>query len=237
MSEPDNNAHAMSGQYGKRDASQDRARYSLFNPVALQEHQARLRAMLTLWREHGWTSLADKRIVEVGCGAGGNLLELLRLGAQAPHLAGWELLPERVQAARACLPSAVAVHEGDATTAPVAPASVDAVLAFTVFSSILDDATQQQLARAMWSWVKPGGGVLWYDFAFNNPRNADVRGMPVARVRELFPQGHCTVRWLTLAPPLARAVAAIHPRLLAVANSVLYPARTHRLIWIAKTAA
>jgi SAM-dependent methyltransferase len=237
MSTPDDNASAMSAQYGKRDASQDSSRYSLFNPVALQEHQARLSAMLALWREHGWTSLADKRIVEVGCGGGGNLLELLRLGAQAPNLAGWELLAERVQAARACLPSAVTVHEGDASAAPLAGASVDMVLAFTVFSSILDNATQTRLAQAMWSWLKPGGGVLWYDFAFNNPRNADVRGMPVARVRELFPQGRFSVRRLTLAPPLARAVAAVHPRLLPVASSVLYPARTHRLIWIAKTAA
>ncbi len=241
MNAPEDNARdtaqAMSAQYGKRDASQDRSRYSLFNPVALHEHQGRLRAMLTLWREHGWTSLADKRIVEVGCGAGGNLLELLRLGAKAQNLAGWELLAERVQAARACLPSAVAVHEGDAAAAPVAPGSIDAALAFTVFSSILDDATQERLAKVMWSWLQPGGGVLWYDFAFSNPRNADVRGVPVARVRELFPQGHCAVRRLTLAPPLARAVAAIHPRLLPVASSVLYPARTHRLIWIAKAAA
>jgi SAM-dependent methyltransferase len=237
MSTPDDNAHAMSTQYGKRDALQDRGRYSLFNSVALHEQQARLRTMLALWREHGWTSLADKHIIEVGCGAGGNLLELLRLGAQAQNLAGWELLAERVHAAHACLPSAVAVHEGDAAAAPVAPGSVDAVLALTVFSSILDDATQQRLANAMWSWLKPGGGVLWYDFAFNNPRNADVRGVSVARVRELFGQGRCTVRRLTLAPPLARAVAAVHPRLLPAANFVLYPARTHRLIWIAKTAA
>lgn len=233
----DRSAENMSAQYGKRNVERDRGRYSLFNPVALYEHQTRQRAMLALWRAHGWTSLADKRIVEVGCGAGGNLLELLRLGAQAPNLAGWELLAERVQAARACLHNAVAVHEGDAAAAPLAPGSMDAALAFTVFSSILDDVTQARLAQAMWSWLKPGGGVLWYDFAFNNPRNADVRGVPVARVHELFPQGHFAVRRLTLAPPIARALAAVHPALLAPAAVVLYPARTHRLIWITKASA
>ena len=30
----------------------------------------------------------------------------------------------------------------------------------------------------MWAAVKPGGGVLWYDFTVDNPRNADVRGVP-----------------------------------------------------------
>lgn len=237
MSADDRKAPDMGAQYAKRNAARDRERYSLFNPVALHEHQARLRAMVALWRHHGWTSLADKRMVEVGCGAGGNLLELLRLGAVPAHLAGWELLPERVAAARAVLPAAVAVHEGDASAATITPNSVDAVLAFTVFSSILDDATQQRLAQAMWSCLRPGGGVLWYDFAFDNPRNADVRGMPVARVRGLFAQGQCHIKHLTLAPPLARAVATVLPAALPLASALLYPARTHRLMWIVKTGA
>ena len=72
---------------------------------------------------------------------------------------------------------------GDATQAPVAPGSQDIVLQSTVFSSLLDDAFQQRLADTMWRWLKPGGAVLWYDFTVNNPRNPDVRGVPLARVR------------------------------------------------------
>ena len=30
--------------------------------------------------------------------------------------------------------------------------------------------------------LAPGGGVLWYDFTVNNPRNPDVRGVPMKRV-------------------------------------------------------
>ena len=88
------------------------------------------------------------------------------------------------------LPAATALWLGDATAAPTsAPAASDLVLQSTVFSSLLDDAFQQRLADAMWRWLKPGGAVLWYDFTVDNPRNPDVRGVPLARVRQLFPQG------------------------------------------------
>jgi hypothetical protein len=115
----------------------------------------------------------------------------------------------------------------------VAPASQDLVLQSTVFSSLLDDAFQQRLAHTMWQWLKPGGAVLWYDFTVNNPRNPDVRGVPLRRVQALFPQGRITHRRVTLAPPLARAVCALHPALYGVFN-VLPLLRTHVLAWVHK---
>lgn len=226
---------AIAEQYARRDAAADAQRYSLFDAAALQAQQERLRDMLSLWRRHGWQGLAGRSIVEIGCGSGGNLLDLLRLGADADRLAGIDLLPERVAAARACLPAAVRVEAGDAAQAAIEPASLDAVLAFTVFSSVLDDAQQQRLAAAMWSWVRPGGGVLCYDFAVDNPRNPDVRGVTVARVRELFAQARLDIRRVTLAPPLARALAALHPATVAPANALLPFLRTHRLVWATKS--
>jgi len=102
-----------------------------------------------------------------------------------------------------------------------------------VFSSLLDNAFQQCLAAAMWAAVKPGGGVLWYDFTVNNPRNPDVRGVPLARVRALFPQGHVQSQRVTLAPPIARAVTRVHPSLYPVLNA-LPLLRTHVLAWVGK---
>jgi hypothetical protein len=131
------------------------------------------------------------------------------------------------------LPEALALQGGDALDAAVAAQSQDIVFVSTVFSSLLDDAYQQRLAETMWAWLKPGGAVLWYDFTVDNPRNPDVRGVPLARLHALFPQGQLRHRRVTLAPPLARAVTRIHPGLYRWFNA-LPLLRTHVLVWIDK---
>ena len=215
----------IAARYARRDHGD---RYSLLRPEVWQMWQERQRALLRLLARRPGVP-ADWRATEVGCGAGGNLLDLLRLGLRPAHLTGIELLPERLTAARAALPEGVRLLAGDASSADVPPASQDLVLQSTVFSSILDDALQQRVADAMWAWLKPGGAVLWYDFTVNNPRNPDVRGVPLDRVRQLFPHGRFTARRVTLAPPLARAWPAAYP----VFNLVPW-LRTHRLVLIDK---
>jgi len=214
---------AIAERYARRGAGD---RYSLLRPEVWQMWQERQRELLKLLAKRPGVP-SEWRATEVGCGAGGNLLDLLRLGLQPVHLTGIELLPERLTAARATLPEGVRLLAGDASTADVAPASQDLVLQSTVFSSILDDQLQQRMADAMWRWLRPGGAVVWYDFSVNNPRNPDVRGVPLKRVRQLFPQGRFTVRRVTLAPPLARAFPLAYPFF----NLVPW-LRTHRLILI-----
>jgi SAM-dependent methyltransferase len=227
---PLNEPQAVIERYARRAPGD---RYSLLKPDVWQTVQERQRALLRLFVRLGWNDLATRRLTEVGCGSGGNLLEMLRIGFQPEHLTGIELLPERYAQARRVLPAATMLHAGDAAQAPMDAASQDVVLQSTVFSSLLDDAFQRQLAAAMWRWVKPGGGVLWYDFTVDNPRNPDVRGVPLKRVRELFPHGAITTQRVTLAPPIARRVSRWHPSLYTVFN--LLPAlRTHLLCWIEK---
>lgn len=227
MNEPD----AVAARYARRAPADDR--YSPLKPDVWQTLHERQRALLRLWARAGVGDLADKCLVEVGCGGGGNLLELLRLGFEPQHLMGLELLPERHARARQVLPAATPVWLGDASQAPVEPASQDFVLQSTVFSSLLDDRFQHHLAAAMWSWLKPGGAVIWYDFTVDNPRNADVRGVPLARLRQLFPHARLAVERVTLAPPLARAVCRVHPRLYGVFNALPW-LRTHVLVLLNK---
>lgn len=208
-------------------------RYSLLQPDVWQLVQERQREILKGLVLRGWQETSALKLAEVGCGAGGNLLEFLRAGFAARHLSGCEIQPDRLAMARACLPEAVALWPGDACEAPIAPASQDIVLQSTVFSSLLDDMAQQRLAATMWRWVRPGGAVLWYDFTVDNPRNRAVRGVPLARLRQLFPAGRLQHRRITLAPPLARRVARWHPALYTAFNS-LPLLRTHLLAWIDK---
>ncbi|MDN3545739.1 class I SAM-dependent methyltransferase [Kinneretia asaccharophila] len=223
---------AIAQRYARRAETVAHDRYSLLRPEVWQMLQERQRALLReLARRPGRPE--QWRLTEVGCGAGGNLLEMLRLGLAPEHLTGIELLPERHALARAVLPAPVQLSLGDASQAGVGEASQDLVLQSTVFSSILDDGVQQALAQAMWRWLRPGGAVLWYDFIVDNPRNRDVRGVPLARVRALFPEGRLRWQRLTLAPPLARLVCRAHPAAYTVFNSIPW-LRTHVLAVIEK---
>lgn len=225
-----NEPQAVAERYARRAADD---RYSLLRPDVWHTVQERQRVMLRLFARQGLSDLSTVRVMEVGCGAGGNLLELLRAGVRPEHLGGVELLPERYEAARAVLPAAVALHSGDALALDVPPASLDIVFVSTVFSSLLDDTFQQRLADTMWRWVRPGGAVLWYDFVVDNPRNRDVRGVPLRQVRALFPQGRVSASRVTLAPPIARAVTRWHPAFYTLFNTLPF-LRTHVLCWIAK---
>ncbi|MEQ1805206.1 MAG: class I SAM-dependent methyltransferase [Burkholderiaceae bacterium] len=230
MNEP-TETDAVKQRYARRPATDPR--YSLLRPEVWHMVQERQREMLKLFVRAGHTDLAALRVLEVGCGSGGNLLELLRMGFLPEHLTGVELLPERATVARHALPAATVVHAGDALALDLPPASQDIVYVSTVFSSLLDPAFQQRLATCMWRWLRSGGAVLWYDFTYDNPRNPDVHGVPLARIRELFPQGAIDAHRVTLAPPIARSVAALHPALCTIFN--LLPAlRTHLLCWIRK---
>ncbi|WP_370679870.1 class I SAM-dependent methyltransferase [Comamonas sp. GB3 AK4-5] len=208
-------------------------RYARLNPAVNAVVQERQTALIKLFAQQGIRDLSAHKVLEVGCGSGANLLELVQLGATPANLVGNELLPGRLDAARARLPQDVALYAGDASKLPLPDASFDMVYQSTVFSSILDDDLQQALAQKMWSLVRPGGGVLWYDFTFNNPRNPDVRGVTVSRIRELFPQGVMSTRRVTLAPPITRGVVKVRPTLYGVFNALPF-LRTHVLCWIQK---
>ena len=217
-------------RYARRQVSD---LYDPLRPEVWQSAQERQRALIDLLKHHAPTRVSELRVLEVGCGGGDNLLELIRLGFDPACLMGNELLPERAAQARRRLPAAVDFREGDATALDLPPASMDIVLQSTVFSSLLDDAFQRRLADAMWRWVRPGGAVLWHDFTVNNPRNRDVRGVPLARLQALFPAAELDVRRITLAPPLARRVCAVHPAVYRVLNAVPL-LRTHVLVWVGK---
>jgi SAM-dependent methyltransferase len=207
--------------------------YDPITAAVYMAHQERQRAFLRWIRVCGIAPVKSKRVLEIGCGGGGNLLELLYFGFLPDNLCGNELLPERVQRARALLPIGVRILPGDARHIEIPNGSVDIVLQSTVFTSILDPEFQYDLAQRMWTWVIPGGGVLWYDFIFDNPRNPDVKGIPLRRVRELFPGGRVRSWRVTLAPPINRLVTRVHPCLYTIFNAI--PAlRTHVLCWIEK---
>jgi SAM-dependent methyltransferase len=208
-------------------------RYSFLRPDVLYLFQEKQRALVRLLATHARSPLDSLRVLEVGCGAGGNLSELIWLGFNPVNLTGNELLPERAALARRNLPSACRVLEGDATGLDLPDSSFDIVYQSVVFTSVLEPDVQDRLAACMWRWVRPGGGVLWYDFLFDNPWNSDVRGVPLSRIRALFPRGNIDVKRVTLAPPIGRFASKLNTFAYRLMNALPW-LRTHVFCWIGK---
>lgn len=181
--------------------------YSFGNESYLFTIQQRQRAIVALLKRHGMWPLAGKRVLEVGCGTGGVLLELLTYGADPALLHGTDILAERVAGAHQRMPN-VPVNCADGRHLPYADHSFDVVASFTVFSSILDQAIVYTVAQEMVRVVKPNGLILWYDF-WINPVNKQTKGMRPKQIRDLFPNCACDFNRITLAPPLARRTVPI----------------------------
>ena len=180
----------------------------------------------------GLRPFAGRRVLDVGCGGGELLRRLLDLGFSASNLFGADLSPGRIEAARAALPRLITVFEGDASRLDVPDASFDAILAVTVFSSILDDRLATELAANMWRMTRPGGGILLIDITIGSPHNALVRAVRASDLDRLFPAGTRRTRRAVLAPPLARRTAAV-PVLYELLRSVPW-LRSHAISWVAK---
>ena len=187
-------------------------RYSLFNEAALLQTHGFERCLLSLLKELHFTQLVEKRILDIGCGNGMQLQRFLAYGAQPSHLSGIDLLPERIEQVQQRY-AGINWQAGSAHELPYPDKSFDLVMLSVVFSSILDRTLRKRIADEIWRVRKPGGLILCYDFAYSNPRNAAVEGIPRQEVRRLFgrPGAKFSFRRVTLAPPLSRRIAPHAP--------------------------
>lgn len=203
MPHPANDLDRLRQEYAERQQRfQASDRYSFFNPAYQYTIQQRQRDVLALLRRADVTSFAGQRILEVGCGQGGVLLEFLGWGAQSALLYGTDLLPDRLAAAQQQLPH-LSLTCADSQQLPYARHSFDLVLQYTVLSSVLDETIKVNIAQEMVRVLHPNGLILWYDF-WLNPTNRQTKGIRPAEIRALFPDCHISLRRITLAPPIVR---------------------------------
>src|SRR5712692_2841066 len=124
-------------EYKRRATSQELIdRYSLFNEATLLQSHSLERNLLALLKQHRFTRLADKKILDVGCGIGMQLQRFLAYGAKPNNLSGIDLMADRIEQARYLHPS-IDWQVGSAHRLPYADASFDLITLSVVFSSIL----------------------------------------------------------------------------------------------------
>lgn len=178
------------------------------NPGELHMAQSMERALLMMLSREHMLPLKSREILDIGCGTGSLLLELLVDGADPGKLHGVDLLEDRISRACSLSPN-LDFRCADAQQLPYDSHTFDLVIQSTVFTSILDEAVKQRIAREMIRVLrKPQGLIIWYDFRVN-PRSKETRGIRRAELRELFLGCEMDIRSLTLAPPIVRRLAPV----------------------------
>jgi SAM-dependent methyltransferase len=194
------------------------------NQAIQQEWRRCLREVLA---NYGLIPLANKRILDLGCGTGEILAGFEEWGAQPENLIGVDLLAERIQAAAKRFP-AIKFQQVNAEALPFENRSFELVSLFTVLTSILDLRMIMNVAQEIDRVLTPGGAVIWYDLRISNPFNRQVRGMSRRRIEQLFPGFGLCLQPLTLVPPLARRLGKLTPTLYPLLASLPW-LKTHYL--------
>ena len=132
--------------------------------------------MSTLLRSAGLKSLAGLRILDMGCGQGAALRQYLEYEADAARLWGVDLLLALTQKAHLLSPNLQVVCTS-ASQLPFSDSSFDFVSHFMLFTSVLSLEMKRQIANEIHRVLVPGGRFLWYDLAYDNPKNRDVQGI------------------------------------------------------------
>ncbi len=199
-------AARITAEYERRAREIPPEQYSLARPPILLMHQQTVRACIRLLNRAGLFPMTGLRIADIGCGFGGWLLEFVQWKATAANLAGIDLMPERVEAARERVPGAD-IRCGNASELPWPDASFDLVTQFLVFMNIFDPELKRAIAAQMLRILKPGGTILWFDPRVSNPRNPEMRGLRSGEIRALFPDCDVHLESVLLAPPISRIFA------------------------------
>ena len=108
-----------------------RGRYNFSRPDVQFTVQTRERAVLQMLQQAGFVPWDNLDMLDVGCGTGSALLDLLRWGADPARVCGCDLLPDRVASARRRLPEAVSVVVADGGRLAYPTARFDLLFQFT----------------------------------------------------------------------------------------------------------
>jgi len=186
--------------YADRAKSGKGSKYSWHTPHAGYRQSIKFRMFSKALKYSFDNNLSNVKALDIGCGTGGFLRQLIEWGGSPPHLIGVDFIDTRLEMAKKMSPSDVSWHLGVLNSKK----EFNLVSAHTVFSSILDDSARQSLADQMWKQVCKGGWIMIFDFRYNNPSNPDVRKVTLRELKKWWPDDNHFILIDMLAPPIAR---------------------------------
>ncbi len=129
----------------------------------------------------------DAQLLDVGCGDGANLFQLLRLNFHPLNIVGIDLQKERLRRARDLYPQVRWIH-GDATQMELGSGTFDVVFESTMFATLTDDSQSGRIAQEMQRVCKVGGYLVLVDWWTPKPGDSNFKALTKRRLRQLFPR-------------------------------------------------
>src|SRR5690348_13416758 len=117
MSQGASEVARIAAEYERRARDVPGDYYSLSRPANLLMHGQTLRACIGMLARASMFPPQGRRILDVGCGYGGWLLEMMKWGADPHLLSGIDLSRERIDCARGRVPQAD-LRNGSASQLP-----------------------------------------------------------------------------------------------------------------------
>lgn len=149
-------------------------------------------------------------VLDVGCGSGGDLFHLLRLGFDPANIIGIDIREQGIARARRLYPQ-IRFVVGDASAMDFADGSFELVWESTMFATLVDPMLSAQIAREMVRVCRPGGYLLLVDWRTPKPWAPEYRPLRRSRMRYLFDVGGATRLVGTfrgaLVPPVGRLLS------------------------------
>jgi len=130
----------------------------LKNPGVLFQSLAYDRAIISSFASTNLDTETAK-ILDVGCGKGGSVINLIRLGFSPHNLYGIDVLKDSIAEAKIKFPNINWLH-GDAGQIRFEDNFFDCVMESTMFLQMTDDGLSGKIAKEMIRVTKRGGGIF-----------------------------------------------------------------------------
>ncbi|MEW6556115.1 MAG: class I SAM-dependent methyltransferase [Elusimicrobiota bacterium] len=150
------------------------------------------------------------KVLDVGCGNGASILNLLKLGFSPSNLYGVDILEDSIVKAKDRFPNISWTH-GDAGCLKFEDDFFDCVMESTMFLQMTDDDLSDKVAKEMVRVTKKGGYIMLIDWRYSHPFNKTYKGLSKKRIANLFGVGSETsvfkVYRGALVPPVGRFIS------------------------------
>jgi ubiquinone/menaquinone biosynthesis C-methylase UbiE len=154
---------------------------------------------------------AAAKVLDVGCGGGGDLFQVLRAGYDQKNITGIDIQQDRLDAAKRLYPS-ICFVAGDAAKLNFPDGMFDLVFESTMFATLTDADSSAKIAAEMLRVCGQGGYLLLLDWRTPKPGAADYKALTKDRLAKLFKTGTATeivgVYPGALVPPVGRFFSA-----------------------------